>query len=64
MPKKNGLATNYRSLPYNPKLKERAKEMRNNSTKGEIKFWCEMLRNKKSGYQFYRQKIIHHYIVV
>ncbi len=63
MKKHNGLITNFRELPYNPNLKERAKEMRNNSTKGEIKFWCELLRNKQTGYQFYRQKIIGHYIV-
>jgi hypothetical protein len=36
--KSQGLATNYRSLPYNPDLLGRAREMRNNSTKGEIKF--------------------------
>ena len=63
MPKKNGLITNFRELPYNPKLKDRANEMRTNSTKGEIKFWCELLRKRQSGYQFYRQKILHHYIV-
>jgi len=37
--------------------------MRNNSTKGEIKFWCDLLRKRQSGYQFYRQKILYHYIV-
>lgn len=37
--------------------------MRNNSTKGEIKFWCELIRKRKSGYQFYRQFTIHKYIV-
>jgi very-short-patch-repair endonuclease len=63
MPKKNGLITNFRELPYNPKLKDRASVMRNNSTKGEIKFWCELLRKRQSGYQFYRQKILYHYIV-
>ena len=63
MPKKNGLITNFRELPYNPKLKDRASAMRNNSTKGEIKFWCELLRKRQSGYQFYRQKILHHYMV-
>jgi very-short-patch-repair endonuclease len=31
--------------------------------KGEIKFWCELLRKRETGYQFYRQKIIQHYIV-
>jgi len=63
MPKKKGLIANFRELPYNPNLKERAREMRNNSTKSEIKFWCEMLRKRETGYQFYRQKIIDHYIV-
>jgi very-short-patch-repair endonuclease len=63
MPKKIGLITNFRELPYNPKLKDRANAMRNNSTKGEIKFWCELLRKRQSGYQFYRQKILYHYIV-
>ena len=46
MPKGKGLITNNRELPYNPALKKRATEMRNNSTKGEIKFWCELLRMK------------------
>lgn len=63
MPKGKGLITNYRELPYNPALKQRAREMRNNSTKGEIKFWCELLRKKQTGYNFYRQKIINHFIV-
>jgi very-short-patch-repair endonuclease len=63
MPKQKALFTNFKALPYNPVLKERAREMRNNSTKGEIKFWCELLRKKETGYQFYRQKIIHYYKV-
>ena len=63
MPRKEGLITNFRELPYNPKLKDRARELRNNSTKGEIKFWSELLRKKQSGYKFYRQKILVHYIV-
>ncbi len=59
----NRLITNDRELPYNPELKEFARQMRSHSTKGEIKFWCELLRKRKSGYQFYRQKIILNYIV-
>ncbi len=59
----NRLITNYRELPYNPDLKEFARQMRNNLTKGEIKFWCELLRKRKSGYQIYRQKILLNYIV-
>ena len=47
MPKQRALITNFRALPYNPVLKERAREMRNNSIKGEIKFWCELLRKKE-----------------
>lgn len=62
MNRKN-LITNKRCLPYNPGLKEYARDMRNNSTKGEIKFWCELLRGRKSGYQFYRQKPLLNYIV-
>ena len=63
MPKQNGLITNFRELPYNPNLQDRAREMRNNSTKSEIKFWCELIRKKETGYQFYRQKVIDNYIV-
>ncbi len=63
MPKQNGLITNLREIPYNPNLQDRAREMRNNSTKSEIKFWCELLRKRETGYQFYRQKVIDHYIV-
>ncbi len=63
MPKQKGLITNVRELSYNQILKDRAREMRNNSTKGEIKFWCELLRKRETGYQFYRQKIIQYYIV-
>ena len=44
-------------------MQPRAREMRNVSTKGEIKFWCELVQNKKCGYQFYRQKPLYHYIV-
>ena len=40
-----------------------ARQMSNNSTKGEIKFWCELLRKRKTGYQFYRQRPIHKFIV-
>ena len=63
MKKHNALITNFREIQYNPTLKERANEMRNNSTKGEIKFWCELLRKRQTGYQYHRQKIIEHYIV-
>lgn len=50
-------------IPYNPKLKELARHLRNNSTKSEIKLWC-MLRDKQMlGYDFHRQKPIDNYIL-
>lgn len=60
---KNGLITNRRCLPYNPKLKQRARNLRNNSTKAEIKMWVDILRNRQTGFQFYRQKPLYHFIV-
>lgn len=48
---------------YNPYLKEKARELRNNSTPGEILLW-KKLRNKQFyGYDFHRQKPILNYIV-
>lgn len=50
-------------IPYNPKLKMLARQLRNNSTKSEIKLW-EHLRNKGMlGYDFDRQKPIDNYIL-
>jgi len=49
---------------YNRKLKPLARQLRNNSTPGEIKLWSEVLRARGFyGYQFNRQYIIGHYIV-
>lgn len=51
---------NYR----NTNLKEYARELRNNSTIGEIILWKRVLRAKSfHGYQFNRQFIIENYIV-
>ena len=51
---------NYR----NKNLKEYARELRNNSTLGEIILWKKVLGAKKFyGYQFNRQFIIGNYIV-
>jgi very-short-patch-repair endonuclease len=50
-------------IPYNPKLKELARELRNNSTQSEIKLW-QFLRNKQMhGYDFHRQKPIDNFIL-
>jgi very-short-patch-repair endonuclease len=48
---------------YNSRLKTFARAHRNDSTKAEIRMWCELLRNKKMlGYPFLRQRPIANYI--
>ena len=49
-------------LPYNPKLKELARKLRNNSTNSEIKFWHFLKGKQLSGYDFHRQKPLLNYI--
>lgn len=50
-------------IKYNPKLKELARQLRNNSTKSEIKLWQKLKRGQMYGYDFHRQKPIDNYIV-
>lgn len=53
----------YNIIPYDQKLKERARYLRNHSTRAEVVLW-KYLRNKQMlGYDFDRQKPIDHYIV-
>ena len=49
-------------LRYNSKLKEKARELRNNSTLSEVLLWNE-IKNKKLGFDFHRQKPIDNFIV-
>lgn len=49
-------------IPYNPKLKVLARELRKNSTLGEVLLWGE-IKSRKLGYQFHRQVPIDKYIV-
>jgi len=49
-------------IPYNPQLKERAREMRKNPTLAEKILWREM-RKKQLGYEFHRQIPIEHFFV-
>ena len=53
--------TDHHHLPYNPKLVERAKELRKNMTKAERKLWYDYLRNFK--YRVHRQRPIDQFIV-
>ncbi len=50
-------------IPYNPKLKELARQLRNNSTKSEIKLWGYLRNKQMMGYDFDRQKPIDNYIL-
>ncbi|MBK6912911.1 MAG: DUF559 domain-containing protein [Ignavibacteriales bacterium] len=50
-------------LNYNPALKEKARELRNNSTRTEILLWTFLKGRQLRGYDFHRQKPIDEYIV-
>lgn len=54
---------NYFSLPYNPKLKERARELRKAGNLPEVLFWKQVHKGKFKDFDFDRQKIIGNYIV-
>jgi very-short-patch-repair endonuclease len=50
-------------IPYNPKLKELAKRLRNDSTLGEVLLWKELNNKQMFSYDFHRQKLLLNYIV-
>ncbi|MEK7400573.1 MAG: DUF559 domain-containing protein [Candidatus Poribacteria bacterium] len=50
-------------IPYNPKLKEIARSLRNKSTLSEILLWRHLKGKQMLGYDFHRQKPILNYIV-
>jgi very-short-patch-repair endonuclease len=50
-------------IPYNPKLKLLARELRNNATKSEIILWGKLKGRQCYGYDFHRQKPIDNYIL-
>src|ERR1019366_519472 len=49
-------------IHYKKHLKVFAKELRNNSTKSEIKLWKYLKGKKMMGYDFHRQRPIDEYI--
>ena len=53
----------YKSLPYNPALKDRAKALRKAGMLHEVVLWKELKSKKLNGLDFDRQKIIGNYIV-
>ncbi len=50
-------------IPYNPRLKEFARQLRNNSTKSEITLWSYLKGKQRMGFDFHRQKPIDNYII-
>ena len=54
---------NYYSLPYNPNLREKARENRKAGILSEVLLWQQLHKRKFQGYNFDRQKIIGNYIV-
>ena len=48
---------------YNPRLKKLARQLRRNSTLGEVLLWNQLKRKQMMGYDFHRQKPIGEYIV-
>ncbi len=50
-------------FPYNPKLKKRARELRNNSTLSEVILWGYLKGKQMHGFDFHRQKPVDNYIV-
>ncbi|OYQ35078.1 DNA methylase [Flavobacterium cyanobacteriorum] len=50
-------------IPYNPNLKDLARQLRNNSTKAEVMLWQKLKRKQMYGYDFHRQKPLDNYIL-
>ncbi|RZJ81863.1 MAG: endonuclease domain-containing protein [Flavobacterium sp.] len=51
------------NLPYNPKLKEKAKALRYAENLPEVLFWMRVSKSKFHGLDFDRQRTIGNYIV-
>ncbi len=58
-----GFLTNQIQIPYNPELKEKASQMRQDMTKAESLVWNIILKDDQTGYRFIRQKPLLNYIV-
>jgi very-short-patch-repair endonuclease len=54
---------NYMDLPFNPNLKQRAKELRQAGNLSEVLFWNQVKNKQFKGFDFDRQKIVGNYIV-
>ncbi len=54
--------TKLKIIPYNPRLKEIARKLREQGILSEVLLWNE-LKGKKLGYDFHRQKPIDEFVV-
>ncbi|MDO9578005.1 MAG: DUF559 domain-containing protein, partial [Candidatus Cloacimonadales bacterium] len=61
--KEFGIFQNYKQLPFNPQLKERARELRQAGNLAEVLFWKQVRNGNFLSLDFHRQKIIGNYIV-
>lgn len=54
---------NYFSLPYNPKLRNRARELRKAGNLSEVLLWNQLKNRQFRGLDFDRQKVIGNFII-
>ena len=62
VPERRGVLK-WRELPFNPKLRQRARELRKAGNLSEVLFWNQVKNKKFLNLDFDRQKIIGNYIV-
>ena len=55
--------TKRKIIPYDPKLTQLAKKLRNESTETEVYLWLKLKGKQMYGYDFHRQKPIDNYIL-
>jgi very-short-patch-repair endonuclease len=53
----------FKKLPYNPNLKEKARELRKSGNLSEVLLWNKLKKGQMLGFDFTRQQIIGDYIV-
>ncbi|NOT65135.1 MAG: DUF559 domain-containing protein [Methylotenera sp.] len=59
----DGVVAKLNDLPYNPALKERARELRKAGNLSEVLFWNAVKNKQLNGLDFDRQRVIGNYIV-
>ncbi|MBI4657020.1 MAG: endonuclease domain-containing protein [Elusimicrobia bacterium] len=52
----------FKKLPYNPALKEKARELRKQGNLSEVLLWNQLKKRQMLGFDFTRQQIIGNYI--